>query len=56
MAWLGVTQDYIMEHTAVPMEDMVNTDEMGGSGFVEPPERYVALCCAVLRCVAHRLS
>eukprot|EP01046_Picozoa_sp_COSAG06_P116348 COSAG06_NODE_63335_length_262_cov_1.251534_1_plen_22_part_10 len=22
-----------MEHTAVPMEDMVNTDEMGGSGF-----------------------
>jgi hypothetical protein len=45
-----------MEHTAVPMEDMVNTDEMGGSGFVEPPERYVALCCAVLRCVAHRLS
>lgn len=31
-----------MEHTAVPVSEMVNTDDMGGAGFVTVPEKIAA--------------
>ena len=39
---LLLAQGYIMEHTAVPVAEMVNTDDMGGAGFVTVPEKIAA--------------
>lgn len=35
-----------MEHTAVPLSEMVNTADMGGSGFVKVPEKNAASIAA----------
>lgn len=35
-------QDYIEEHTAVPMSEMINSDELGGSSFVNLPGRFAS--------------